>query len=172
MAPKRPLKRVFSGLPLTTNDVRTIVFHAARSGEVDLRANGARLMDVNQVDQVIAEDIVLERLTLSVALRDGALEVVYEPGAILVRVDEDAPSLRSPYEAIVALLASRSGTGFGRNSMEVSPLGTWREPEVAPAPTPVAPPTQTSSRLLAASPRRGALRRWWQSLPFNRARTR
>jgi hypothetical protein len=174
MASKRPnLKRVFSGIPLTTNDVRSIAFHAAQAGEVDLRANGARLMAIDQVDQVIVEDIVLDRLSITVAAREGSLEMVYEPGAILVRADEEALSLRAPFEAIVALLAAKTNTGFGRNSMEVSPPGTWREPAMpraAAAPAAAAKPA--SSHRASASPRRGALRRWWNSLPFNRTRTR
>src|SRR3954462_7644117 len=101
------LKRVFSGLPLDTNDVRTIARLAERAGPIEVRANSARLMDVDQVDQVIAEDVVLDRLVISASSPDGGLEFVYEQSYVLVRADDAAPGLREPFAAIVALLEAK-----------------------------------------------------------------
>jgi hypothetical protein len=174
MPPKPPkLKRAFSGLALTTNDVRTIAFHAERAGTLEVRANGSRLMDVGQVDQVIAEDVVLERLVVTATVPEGTLEFSYQQSWVQVRADEDAPELREPFAAIVALLESKPRTGFERCSMDVSPPGSWTAPSsVAAAPTPAAPPAQPSSRMPSATPARGGmLARWFNALPFRRSRS-
>jgi hypothetical protein len=172
MPPKPKLKRVFSGITLTTNDVRSIAVLAELAGEVEVRANGARLMDVGQVDQVIAEDVVLDRLVVSVITRDGALEFVYEQSYVLVRADDEAPALREPFAAIVALLEAKPHAGFGRCSMDVSPADTWKPPAAfTTAPTREAPAVRPSSRVPTATPG-GMLRRWFSALRGNRGGSR
>ena len=117
MSPSPKLKRVFTGITLSTNDVRDIAHYAAAAGRLDIRANGARLMEVGQVEQVISEDVVLDRLTIIAIDGESVLEFSYEPSHVLARADDGAPRLREPFAAIVGLLEAKPPNGFGRCSI-------------------------------------------------------
>jgi hypothetical protein len=124
------LKRVFSGITLTTNDLTTIATRAAEIGQtVAMKANAVRLSDIDELPQVMAEDVVLDRLTMMVFDANGAaLEFTWEPSYVLVQVDGTSPGARPAFDAIVALLASRPRNGFNYNVVEISPPGSWTPP--------------------------------------------
>ncbi len=162
------LKRLFTGITLTTNDLKTI---AARAEEiaptVAMKANAYRLSDIDQLTDVVAEDVVIDHLTVMVFDAGGAaLEVTWEPSFVLVQADDGSPAVRAPFSAIVALLESRPRNGFNYNVIEISPAGTWTAPSpaatsttasAAPAPaTSLTGPTNHSSA--------GFLSRWWKRL--------
>ncbi|MBA2480658.1 MAG: hypothetical protein H0V44_08350 [Planctomycetes bacterium] len=162
------LKRVFSGITLTTNDLTTIAARATEVGPtVAMKANAYRITDIDELSQVLAEDIVLDRLTLMVFDLDGsALEFTWESSYVLIQADCTAPGVRPSFEAIVDLLESRPRNGFNYNVIEVSPPGTWTAPAALAAATPPAAsasaPTSRSGPYATASS--GMLSRWWKRL--------
>lgn len=161
--PPSILKRGFTGISLTTNDLRTIAHWAAKAGTLEVRANGARLMSIDQVDQVIAEDVVLERFELSVLDRaDDRLELVYDQASLLVRLDPGNPRLQAAFDALCDYLGSRPANHLGRCVVEVSAPGTW----VAPA-----TPARLRSLPARSGPGGAVPVPWWRRLPwFSRRR--
>lgn len=161
------LRHAFDGVTLTTNEVRTIALHLEGVGALDIRANGARLLDVAQVDAVIAEDVVLDRLVLSAADGDDRVEFVFEHSGIVVRCDDDRPPLRQAYEAVCALLRAKARNGFASCSIDVSPSGSWSPPPGSSAPRGRAPAGSERS----PAQRGGRWTRWLRALDGRRRRS-
>ena len=159
------LKRLFTGITLTSNDLKTI---AARAEEiaptVAMKANAYRLSDMDQLAEVIAEDVVIDRLTIMVFDASGsALEVTWEPSYVLVQADASSSEVRAPFAAIVSLLESRPRNGFNFNVIELSPTGSWSLPAAAATKQTASVPD--SSRSGRGEPQReGLLRRWWKRM--------
>ncbi len=168
---QKQLKRVFSGITISTNDLKSVAHHAAGlGGQVAMKANSYRLEDIEQIRDVIAEDVVIDHLSISAHHEHAPLEFTYEPGYILVQAEEDHPALRTPFAAIVALLESKPRNGFNACALDLSAPGTWVAPDhpetvVDPAPA----VRRDSAQHDAASPRGGLLSRWWHRLSHSSA---
>jgi hypothetical protein len=180
MATQRPLRRGFSGITVTTNDLRTIAHWGGEVGTLDIHANGARLMGIDQVDQVIVEDVVLERFEMVVldTTTDERLVLSYDQSSVVVQCDEPGQRLRPAFDVICELLSSHAKNGVGRCLIDVSPPASWQAPATpprlraaiansTPAATNPTPPT-TKSASAGSQPGPSVTTSWWRRLrlPF------
>lgn len=155
-------KRAFSGISITTNDLRTINRWAEKVASPDIRANGARLMAVDQIEQVMIEDVVLDNCEITVRDGEDFLVLRYEPSCVMLRCDAGNARLAPLFTSILHLLGAKPNNVSGRCSIDVSVPETW-----APAATPARLRSAVEQPPSAKAPAHG-FTEWFSRLPFMR----
>ncbi len=128
--PVTRLKHVYSAITVTTNDLRSIAAHARTLGPTTIRANAYVLGDMDEIHQVLAEDVVVDHLSIFTEDRDGgSLTFTFQTGYVLLEISDPLPDLLTAFEAVGGLLVVKAANGLNQCVIEVSPAGTWREPK-------------------------------------------
>jgi len=153
------LKRAFSGVALTTNDLRTLVAWGEQVAAVEIHANSSHVQNIEELEQIMIEDVVLERCELRIRDLDDFLVLSYEEGILVLRCDAGNLKLASLFARIRDLLAAKVVAGRGRGYLTASPPKSWTPP---PAPTKAAKPATISE----SEPSTSTTSKWWRRLPL------
>nr|MBA3686736.1 hypothetical protein [Planctomycetota bacterium] len=155
--PTPRLKHVYSAITLATNDLRTIAALAQHLGPTSIRANAYVLGDMDEVHQVLAEDVVVDRITIQSESSDGGtLTFTFQSGYVLVEISDPLPDLQSAFTAITELLAAKAPNGLAQCVIENSATGTWREPKLWARMPKQARPAAPTVTLVGSHPARQA----------------